>query len=437
MYWDQRHECMSRDELSGLQLKRLQRIVEHTYSNVDDYRSAMQANGILPGDIHALDDITGLPFMTKQDLRDSYPYGRFAVPLSEIVRIHASSGTTGKQTVVGYTRNDLSNWAELIARALFAAGANRNDVVQVSYGYGLFTGGLGLHYGAERIGASVIPTSGGNSKRQVMMMKDFGSTVLGCTPSYALFLSELMEEQGISIDEIKLRIGIFGAEPWTNEMRSEIEKRLGIKAYNIYGLSEIMGPGVTIDCEEQNGMHVWEDHFYPEIIDPETGKTLPHGEIGELVITGLTKEGIPMIRYRTRDLTRLIYDPCPCGRTHARIDRIMGRSDDMLIIRGVNVFPSQVESVLLALGETSPHYHIIVDREGTLDTMEVQVEVSEGLFSDQVSSLESLGNRIRHELDQLLGISCKVTLVESKTLSRSEGKAIRVTDLRKEKLQIK
>ncbi len=433
MYWDKRLECISRDELSQLQLGRLKNIVKHTYNNVEGYRLAMEEKGILPGDIKSLEDLAKLPFTTKQDLRDSYPYGRFAVPLRDIVRIHASSGTTGKQTVVGYTRNDLNTWSDLVARGLTACGATKEDIIQVSYGYGLFTGGLGLHYGAELLGASVIPTSGGNSKRQVIMMQDFGSTILCCTPSYALFLSELMAESGVKPGDLKLKAGIFGAEPWSDEMRDEIEARLGLSAYNIYGLSEIMGPGVSIECEAKNGMHIWEDHYLPEIIDPDTGEVLPKGQMGELVFTGLTKEGIPMVRYRTRDLTRLYYEPCSCGRTHVRIDRIMGRSDDMLIIRGVNVFPSQVESVLLALGETSPHYHIVVDRLGNLDTMEVQVEVSDSLFSDQVRSLESLGNRIRKELEQILGVSCKVTLVEAKTLARSEGKAIRVTDLRKKK----
>lgn len=431
MYWDKKIECLNREELRRLQEERLKKIVKHTYDNVAGYRQAMDDLGVEPGDIRSLEDLSKLPFTTKQDLRDSYPYGRLAKPLKDIVRIHASSGTTGKQTVAGYTAHDLDVWAELVARGLVACGGSREDVVQVAYGYGLFTGGLGLHYGAERLGASVIPSSGGNSRRQIIMMQDFGTTILCCTPSYALFLSELLEEAGLTPADIHLKIGIFGAEPWSEEMRQEIETRLGLDAYNIYGLSEIMGPGVSIECQAKDGMHIWEDHYLPEIIDPETGALLPPGEVGELVITGLTKDGMPMLRYRTRDLTSLNIQPCACGRTHARVDRIVGRSDDMLIIRGVNVFPSQVESVLLALGETSPHYHIIVDKIGNMDTMEVQVEISETLFSDQIRSLEALNNRVRRELEQVLGIACKVSLVEGKSLARSEGKAVRVTDLRK------
>lgn len=433
MYWNESKETMSRDELSHLQLVRLKKTVERAYHNVEPYRKQMQEKGLMPSDIQTLDDLKLLPFMTKNDLRDSYPYGRFGVPMSEIVRIHASSGTTGKQTVVGYTRNDLQVWAELVARCMVACGLTKNDVVQVSYGYGLFTGGLGAHYGAEHLGASVIPTSGGNSKRQVTLMRDFGSTALCCTPSYALHLSEVMEELGIKKEELKLRTGMFGAEPWTEEMRTELENRLGIDAHNIYGLSEVMGPGVSIDCEEKNGMHIWEDHFIPEIINPDTGEVLPEGQMGELVFTCITKEGLPMLRYRTRDLCTLSYKPCSCGRTHVKMGRILGRSDDMLIIRGVNVFPSQVEAVLLSLGESLPYYHLIVDRVGNLDTLEVQVEVTPSLFSDKVRSIEGLGARIRKELEQTLGIACKVTLVESKTLARSEGKAVRVTDLRKNK----
>lgn len=433
MYWNESKETMSRDALSHLQLVRLKKTVEHAYHNVEPYRKQMQEKGLTPEDIQTLDDLKLLPFMTKNDLRDSYPYGRFGVPMSEIVRIHASSGTTGKQTVVGYTRKDLQVWAELVARCMVACGLTKEDVVQVSYGYGLFTGGLGAHYGAEHLGASVIPTSGGNSKRQVTLMRDFGSTALCCTPSYALHLSEVMEELGIKKEELKLRTGLFGAEPWTEEMRTELENRLGIDAHNIYGLSEVMGPGVSIDCEEKNGMHIWEDHFIPEIINPDTGEVLPEGQMGELVFTCITKEGLPMLRYRTRDLCTLSYKPCSCGRTHVKMGRILGRSDDMLIIRGVNVFPSQVEAVLLSLGESLPYYHLIVDRVGNLDTLEVQVEVTPSLFSDKVRSIESLGARIRKELDQTLGIACKVTLVEPKTLARSEGKAVRVTDLRKNK----
>lgn len=431
MYWNEKYECMPREELAELQLERLKQTVERVYHNVDHYRKAMQDKGLEPGDIQSLDDLSKLPFTVKTDLRDNYPYGLFAVPLSEIVRIHSSSGTTGKPIVVGYTRQDLNNWSELAARALAFAGLTRQDVIQISYGYGLFTGGLGIHNGAERLGASVIPTSGGNNKRQVMIMKDFGSTALACTPSYALVLAEEMEELGIKKEELKLRVGIFGAEPWTQGMRKEIENRLGISAHDIYGLSEVMGPGVAMECSVKNGLHIFEDHFIPEIINPETGETLPYGQTGELVFTTITKEGFPVVRYRTRDLSCLHIEECACGRTHVRMERIMGRSDDMLIIRGVNVFPSQIESVLLEIGDASSNYHIVVDRVNNLDTLEVQVEVSETMFSDQIRRLEQLERFIKHQLESVLGISCKVTLVEPKTLSRSEGKAKRVTDKRK------
>ena len=431
MYWNKRYETMSRDELEQVQLERLQATVLRAYHNVPHYRKAMQEKGIEPYDIRTLDDLQKLPFITKADLRDNYPYGLFAVPLSEIVRIHSSSGTTGKPTVVGYTRNDLNIWAELMARAFSVAVATKEDVVQISYGYGLFTGGLGMHYGAERIGASVIPTSGGNTKRQVMIMKDYGSTVLACTPSYALFLAEVMEEVGINKEELKLRVGIFGAEPWSNNMRKQIEERLGLSAHDIYGLSEIMGPGVSIECEEKDGLHIFEDHFIPEIINPETGERLPYGQKGELVFTTITKEGLPMIRYRTRDISTLTLKECSCGRTHVKMQRVSGRTDDMLIIRGVNVFPSQIESVLLEIGETEPHYQLIVDREGTLDTLEVQVEVSDDMFSDEVRRLEQLERKIRKEIEGTLGVNCKVKLVEPKTIARSEGKAVRVIDKRK------
>ena len=415
MYWNEKYELIARENLRDLQLERLQQTVDRAYHNVPHYRRSMQESGIEPGDIKSLDDLAKIPFTTKQDLRDNYPYGLFAVPLSEIARIHSSSGTTGKPTVVGYTRQDLNNWAELLARSLYSAGVSKEDVIQISYGYGLFTGGLGIHYGAEKVGASVIPTSGGNTKRQVMIMKDYGSTVLACTPSYALYLGEVAEEMGISKDELKLRVGIFGAEPWSGAMRKE---------------SEIMGPGVAMECEAKNGLHIYEDHFIPEIINPETGESLPYGSKGELVFTSITKEGLPMIRYRTRDLSCLHEERCSCGRTHVRMERISGRSDDMLIIRGVNVFPSQIESVLLEMGQTAPHYHLIVDRIGNLDTLEVQVEVSEELFSDKIRRLEHLGRAIQNEIESILGVSAKVTLVEPKTLTRSEGKAQRVTDKR-------
>lgn len=430
MYWNEKYELMDRENLRDLQLERLQQTVDRAYHNVPHYRRSMQEAGIEPGDIKSLDDLAKLPFATKQDLRDNYPYGLFAVPLSEIIRIHSSSGTTGKPTVVGYTRQDLNNWAELLARSLYSAGVSKNDIIQVSYGYGLFTGGLGLHYGAEKVGACVIPTSGGNTKRQVMIMKDYGSTVLACTPSYALHLGEVAKEMGIGKDGLKLRVGIFGAEPWSGAMRKEIENLLGISAHDIYGLSEIMGPGVAMECEAKNGLHIYEDHFIPEIINPETGESLPYGSKGELVFTSITKEGLPMIRYRTRDLSCLHVERCSCGRTHVRMERISGRSDDMLIIRGVNVFPSQIESILLEMGQTAPHYHLVVDRIGNLDTLEVQVEVSEDLFSDKIRRLEHLGRAIQREIESTLGVSAKVTLVEPKTLPRSEGKAQRVTDKR-------
>ncbi|MGI6683939.1 MAG: phenylacetate--CoA ligase family protein [Bacillota bacterium] len=431
MYWNERYECMPREELETLQLERLKQTVERVYHNVPHYRKAMQEKGVEPGDIKQLSDLSKLPFTVKTDLRDNYPYGLFAAPLSEIVRIHSSSGTTGKPIVVGYTRQDLNTWSELAARSLGFAGVTKQDVIQISYGYGLFTGGLGIHNGAEKVGASVIPTSGGNNKRQVMIMKDFGSTALACTPSYALVLAEEMEELGINKEEIKLKAGIFGAEPWTEAMRKEIENRLGLSAHDIYGLSEVMGPGVAMECSEKNGLHIFEDHFIPEIINPETGETLPYGEKGELVFTTITKEGFPVIRYRTRDLSSLHIEECPCGRTHVRMSRITGRSDDMLIIRGVNIFPSQVESVLLESGYASPNYHLIVDRINNLDTLEVQVEVSDRMFSDKVRRLEQLEHLIKHQLDSVLGISCKVTLVEPKKLARSQGKAKRVTDKRR------
>ncbi|MGI9952962.1 phenylacetate--CoA ligase [Moorellaceae bacterium AZ2] len=431
MYWNPKYECLSMEELHQLQLERLKATVERAFFNVPHYRRAFQEKGLEPGDIKTLEDLRKLPFTTKDDLRENYPFGMFAVPMSEIVRIHSSSGTTGKPTVVGYTRRDIDVWAELMARALVCGGATRNDIIHNAYGYGLFTGGLGVHYGAERLGASVIPISGGNTKRQVMIMKDFGSTILTCTPSYALHIAEVMEEMGVSPAELKLKAGIFGAEPWSENMRREIEKRLGISAVDIYGLSEVIGPGVAIECQEKNGLHIFGDHFLAEVIDPATGEPLGPGQLGELVLTSLTKEALPVIRYRTRDVTAILPGECPCGRTGVRIARITGRTDDMLIIRGVNVFPSQVESVLLEIGGTEPHYQLIVDREGSLDTMEVQVEVSESLFSDEVRRLEDLEHRLHQELESTLGISVKVTLVEPKTIARSEGKAKRVIDKRK------
>ncbi|MBZ4645761.1 MAG: coenzyme synthetase [Clostridia bacterium] len=428
--WNPTCECMSRDEMRKLQSERLINTVRRIYHNVPFYRNKMQQAGLVPEDIRSVEDLRKLPFTYKQDLRDTYPYGLFATPLSEIVRIHASSGTTGKQTVVGYTRNDIATWSEVMARTLTAAGANKESFIQVAYGYGLFTGGLGVHYGAERIGASVIPISGGNTKRQVQIMKDFGTTILACTPSYALFLAETLEEMGISKEELKLKAGVFGAEPWTNNMRKEIESKLGIIAIDIYGLSEVIGPGVAYECACQNGLHISEDHFIPEIINPETGEVLPEGEKGELVFTTVTKEGLPLIRYRTRDISSLTYEKCDCGRTLVKMARVSGRTDDMLIIRGVNVFPSQIESVLLEIGETAPHYLLIVDRVGTLDTLEVLVEMSDKLFSDEVKRLEELEKKIKNAIESTLGVTTKVRLVEPKTIERSEGKAKRVIDKR-------
>jgi len=429
--WNRHFECMDRDGIRHVQSERLRETVERVYFNVPYYRNKMQEAGIGPESIRSIDDIAKLPYTTKQDLRDNYPFGLFAVPMSEIVRVHASSGTTGKPTVVGYTRNDISTWSEVMARTLTSAGANRNDFIQVAYGYGLFTGGLGLHYGGEKIGASVIPISGGNTVRQIQLMHDFGSTVLACTPSYALFLAEAIQESGINRNDLKLRVGVFGAEPWTENMRREIEDKLRIKAIDIYGLSEVIGPGVASECEVQEGLHINEDHFYPEIIDPDTLRVLPEGSTGELVFTTITKEGLPLIRYRTRDLTRLTYKRCTCGRTMVRMEKCLGRSDDMLIIRGVNLFPSQVETVLLEMSEIKPHYLLIVDRVNNLDTLELKVEVDEAFFQDKISQLESLRQKLQNNLENSLGLGIKVTLVEPKIIERSEGKSKRVIDKRK------
>jgi len=429
--WNRHFECMERNELKRVQNERLRETVERVYFNVPYYRNKMQEAGIGPDNIQSAEDIHKLPFTTKQDLRDNYPFGLFAVPMSEIVRVHASSGTTGKPTVVGYTRRDIATWSEVMARTLACAGADRNDFIHVAFGYGLFTGGLGLHYGGEKIGASVIPVSGGNTSRQLQLMHDFGSTVLACTPSYALYLAEAIEESGINRDQLKLRVGVFGAEPWTENMRKEIEEKLRIKAIDIYGLSEVIGPGVASECLAQNGLHINEDQFYPEIIDPDTLEVLPEGRSGELVFTTITKEGLPLIRYRTRDLTRLTYEKCTCGRTMVRMEKCLGRSDDMLIIRGVNLFPSQVESILLEMSEIKPHYLLLVDRVNNLDTIELQVEVDEAFFQDKISQLQSLRQKIQNNLESTLGLGIKVTLVEPKTIERSEGKAKRVIDKRK------
>ncbi|WP_084053069.1 phenylacetate--CoA ligase family protein [Desulfonispora thiosulfatigenes] len=431
LYWNPKIETMSRDEIKEIQSERLVNLVERVYFNVPHYRHAFQDKGIEPGDIKSVDDLKNLPFTMKSDLRDSYPYGMFATPISEIVRLHASSGTTGKPTVVGYTRKDLTTWSEIMARALTCGGVKRDSVVQNAYGYGLFTGGLGVHYGVERLGASVIPISGGNTSKQIMLMQDFGTTVLTCTPSYAIYLAETMEKMGIDPKSLKLKNGIFGAEPWSENMRTEIENRLGITALDIYGLSEVMGPGVACECNAKDGMHIYEDHFIPEIIDPVTEKVLPYGTQGELVFTTITKEGIPIIRYRTRDISVLNAEVCNCGRTHVRMGKVMGRTDDMLVIRGVNVFPTQVESILLEIGETEPHYQLIVSRNGNLDELQIAVEVSEAMFSDQISGLERLQKVIAGKVNSILGISAKIKLVEPNAIPRSEGKAVRVIDNRK------
>ncbi len=429
MIWNETKECMSRDEIHKLQSARLVKMVDRVYHSVAFYRNKMQQMGLEPGDIKDIDDLKKLPFTTKNDLRDNYPFGLFAVPESEVVRIHASSGTTGKATVVGYTRKDIDLWQECVARVLAMAGIGAQDKIQVAYGYGLFTGGLGLHYGAENLGATVIPMSTGNTQKLITMMQDFGATAIACTPSYLLHIAETLEEAG-QIGNIQLKAAICGAEPWTENMRKEIEAKLNLKAYDIYGLSEVLGPGVAADCEYHKGLHVYEDHFVPEIINPDTLEPCKEGEVGELVFTTITKEALPLFRYRTKDLTSISYDKCECGRTLARIDRFKGRSDDMLIIRGVNVFPSQVEAALLEIAETSPHYMLIVDRVNNLDTLEVQVEVEERFFSDEIKQLESLTKKITHVLQSALGLAVKVKLVEPKTIQRSEGKAKRVIDKR-------
>ena len=428
--WSPEYESMSRQRLEELQLKRLKATVERIYQNVPFYREKMKTQGIKPEDLQTLADLKYFPFTTKEDLRENYPFGLFATDMDEVVRIHASSGTTGRMTVVGYTKKDINTWSEVMARSITCTGGGPRDRIQVSYGYGLFTGGLGVHYGAELVGATVVPVSGGNTKRQIQVMKDFGITILACTPSYALYMAETAEEMGIDLRTLPLKIGIFGAEPWTEQMRREIETKLGIKAYDIYGLSEIIGPGVAIECQEQEGLHINEDHFLTEVIDPQTGEVLPYGEKGELVFTTLTKEAFPLLRYRTRDLSLLYPEACACGRTVARMHRILGRTDDMLIIRGVNIFPSQIESVLLENGDVSPHYQLVVDRKGNLDDLEVWVEVSEELFASEVRKLEHLGKSIKQKIESTLGINVRVKLVEPKTIQRSEGKAKRVIDRR-------
>ncbi|MBQ3555910.1 MAG: phenylacetate--CoA ligase [Bacteroidales bacterium] len=430
MIWNKNKECMSREEMRQLQGARLRKLVDNVYHNVPFYREKMQAMNIMPDDIKTIDDIKKLPFTTKQDLRDNYPFGLNAVPQSEIVRVHASSGTTGRPTVVGYTRRDLAVWSEAIARCLAAFGASRQDTISVAYGYGLFTGGLGLHYGVEHLGASVVPTSSGNTDKHILLIKDLGITGVACTPSYALHMAEVMRKKGITPEDIKLRIGIFGGEPWTENMRKSLEEKLQINAYNIYGLSEIMGPGVSHECECKCGSHIIEDHFFPEIINPETCEVLPEGEQGELVFTTLTKEGMPLLRYRTKDLCSLIYEPCECGRTSVRMTRIMGRSDDMLIIRGINVFPSQIESVILQLPEFEPQYLLVVTRENNRDNLEVQVELKEEYYSDEINKTIEMRDRLARRLQSVLSISADVKIVSPNTLERSVGKSKRVIDNR-------
>lgn len=430
-YFKPEIECAPRHEIEALQSFRLSQQIRRVYDNVKPYREKMDAAGVKPEDIKSVKDLSKLPFTVKHDLRENYPYGMFATPMSEVVRIHASSGTTGKQTVVGYTRRDIDIWSECAARALASIGGDENDFVHVSYGYGLFTGGLGMHYGAEKLGATAIPASAGNSQRQLEMFRDFGSTIVCMTPSYAISLIELMNEIGMSKDELKLRAGLFGAEPWTEEMRAQIEAGLGIKAYDIYGLSEIMGPSVSCECEYQCGMHICEDHFIPEIIDPDTLEVLPEGEQGELVFTCITKEALPLIRYRTRDIATLVYEPCKCGRTHARMLKPQGRTDDMLIIRGVNVFPSQIESALLSVDNKATNYLLVVDRVNNLDTIEVQLELRDDMFTDNIKDVEAYKKKLKSAIDSAIGVGVSIKLLEPKSLQRSVGKATRCIDNRK------
>jgi phenylacetate-CoA ligase len=431
MIYNEEYETMSREALEAIQLRRLQSVVARVYNTVPFYKKRFDEAGIKPDDIRTLHDLPKLPFTYKDNLRDNYPFGLFTVPMDNVVRIHASSGTTGKPTVVGYTARDIQTWSELMARTLMAGGATKGDMIHNAYGYGLFTGGLGFHYGAEKLGASVIPISGGNTKRQVMIMKDFAPTILTCTPSYALLIAEVAEEMGVDFRELHFKAGIFGAEPWSEKMREEIEKKLNLKAMDIYGLSEIIGPGVSVECiEAQNGLHIFEDHFIPEIIDPDTEEVLPYNTPGELVFTTITKEAFPVIRYRTRDISILHPEPCRCGRTMVRMGRVRGRSDDMLIIRGVNVFPSQIESVIMEFDGIEPHYQLVVEREGRLDTLSVMVEVNERIFSDEVKNLQAMERSLEKNIKELLGVAAEVRLVEPKSIQRTEGKAVRVIDKR-------
>lgn len=428
--WNPEKEQIAPEKLRAEQSRTLIEKVKTLYERVTFYRGKMDIHGVKPDDIKSIDDISKLPFTTKMEMRDVYPYGMLAVDRSEIVEVHTSSGTTGKPVVGAYTRNDIELWSEVMARTLGMGGVDASDTVQNMFGYGMFTGGLGVHYGTRRIGANILPVSSGNSKRQLQLMQDFGTSVLTCTPSYCLYLAEFANEHCIDIRDLGLKAGFFGAEPWSENMRQDIQQKLGIKAFDIYGLTEIIGPGVAAECEEQNGMHFFEDHFYPEIIDPETGKPLPDGEKGELVITTLTREGTPLLRYRTRDISYIMTERCPCGRTLRRIHRLFGRNDDMLIIRGVNVFPSQVEEILLGIEGVEPHYQIVVERKGQLDSLEVHVEVNATIFSDEISRLERLEKTIANEIKTALGIQVAVKLVEPKSVARSEGKAKRVIDNR-------
>lgn len=430
-FWDERTELLPREELQKIQLNRLKKILVRAYHNLPYYRKKLDEARIDVYRLKTLEDLKHLPFTTKSDLRKSYPFGAIAEPMHNIVRIHSSSGTTGTATVVGYTRKDIETWAELMARTLCGCGVTEEDIIQVAFGYGLFTGGLGVHYGAEKLGATVVPASAGNTLRQIQILKDFNISVLCCTPSYALYLAEVARENHIDWSQTRFRLGIFGAEPWSEEMRAEIQKKLPIQAFDIYGLSEVIGPGVAFECEEHQGLHISEDHFLPEIIDPETGETLPEGAEGELVFTTLTKEGTPVIRYRTGDISALYYEPCKCGRTLVRMKRVASRTDDMLIVRGVNVYPSQIESVLLSFDGVEPHYQIVLTRENYLDKMEIHVEVSPEVFSDEVKKLEQLRNAIQEKLKAELNLSSEVKLLEPKSLQRTEGKARRVLDLRK------
>jgi len=421
-------ERMDRAALKTLQLERLKRTLAHAYANVPHFRAAFDANGVKPDDLRSLEDLARFPFTVKTDLRDNYPFGLFAVPRDELVRLHASSGTTGKPTVVGYTADDLENWTELMARSLATSGVRPGDVVHNSYGYGLFTGGMGFHYGAERLRCTVTPMSGGQTERQIALMQDFGATVLTATPSYALNLVEMAERMGVDLAAGSLRVGVFGAEPWSETMRAELDRRLGLKAMDSYGLSEVMGPGVAIECQYRLGLHGWEDHFLFEIVDPDTMEPRPMGEAGELVITTLTKRGLPMIRYRTRDITRLTDEPCPCGRSHVRILRVTGRNDDMLIIRGVNLYPSQIESVLVGFPGIAPHYQLVVSRQGSMDHLTVEAEAADAAGED---SRKLLAHQVRHHLKSMVGVTCEVIVRGPGELPRSEGKAVRVRDLRK------